>query len=392
MNRVITINLNGVAYQLEESGYEQLRAYLDHAARRLEGNPDKDEILADIEQAIADKFRALLGTHKTVVVTREVADVITQMGPVQDASGTAPDAAADAAGAKPAGQAQAASDAGTSRPPRRLYKISDGAMLAGVCNGLSAYFNIDVSFIRVGFALLTVFWGTGLLVYLILAFILPEANTPAEKAAASGAAATAEEFIRRAKAGYYEGMKHFNDRQAHREWKRKFRQEMRGWKYGFRRQMRENATQWQQNWAQPGWGSPIDRCASMGLTLTVLRLIRLACFAVAFYAVYSLITHHAVFGFGLPVDVPVWIGVVAVCIAYQFVVWPLKMMRYAACGPRWGWGGYAGPLDGIMGIVFLIAMVWVADHYSPTFHAWLLELPPALHRFLDQVQAWWARR
>ena len=42
MNKVITINLNGIAYQLEESGYDALRDYLDHAARRLGNNPDKD--------------------------------------------------------------------------------------------------------------------------------------------------------------------------------------------------------------------------------------------------------------------------------------------------------------------------------------------------------------
>ena len=83
MNKVITINLNGVAYQLEEGGYDALRAYLDHAARRLEGNPDKDEIITDIEQAIADKFRALLGAHKTVVNTKEVTGVIAEMGPVE---------------------------------------------------------------------------------------------------------------------------------------------------------------------------------------------------------------------------------------------------------------------------------------------------------------------
>ena len=53
MNKVITINLHGNAYQLEEAGYDSLRAYLDDAARQLEGNPDKDEIIADIEQAIA---------------------------------------------------------------------------------------------------------------------------------------------------------------------------------------------------------------------------------------------------------------------------------------------------------------------------------------------------
>jgi len=76
MNKVITINLNGVAYQLEEGGFDALRAYLDTAGRRLEGNPDKDEILGDIEQAIGDKFRSLLNASKTVVVTQEVADII----------------------------------------------------------------------------------------------------------------------------------------------------------------------------------------------------------------------------------------------------------------------------------------------------------------------------
>ena len=39
MNRVTIINLNGNAYQLEESGYEALRRYLATAARRLEGTP-----------------------------------------------------------------------------------------------------------------------------------------------------------------------------------------------------------------------------------------------------------------------------------------------------------------------------------------------------------------
>ena len=392
MNRVITINLNGVAYQLEESGYETLRAYLDHAARSLEGNPDKDEILADIEQAIADKFRALLGTHKTVVITREVTEVITQMGPVQDASGAAAEPAAGSAAAKPPGGAQAASDAGMSRPgTRRLYKINDGAMLAGVCNGLSAYLNVDVSFIRVGFALLTIVWGTGLLIYVILAFILPEALTAEEKAAASGAAATAEEFIRRAKAGYYEGMKHFNDRHARREWKRKFRQDMRAWKYGFRRQMHENVAQWQQNWSQAG-GPPPVAWAGMGFTLMLLRWVKLLCFALAFYAIYSLVTHGGVFGLVLPADIPVWLGIVAVCIVYRFVTWPIKVLRCSWSyrgGPHWGCGGRSGPLDGIVWLGFLVAMVWLADHYSPAFHAWLQELRPIIRHAWTWWVTWW---
>ena len=139
MNKVIIINLNGNAYQLEENGYEALRAYLDAAGRRLASNPDREEIVADIEQAIADKFRGVLGASKTVVSTKEVERVIEEMGPVQDAS--APEDSGAAAGPAPAaggGQPSAGAGAAT---PKRLYKIREGAMIGGVCTGLAAYLN-----------------------------------------------------------------------------------------------------------------------------------------------------------------------------------------------------------------------------------------------------------
>src|SRR6478752_1505909 len=128
MNKVITINLNGVAYQLEEGGYDALRAYLENAARRLEGNPDKDEIVTDIEQAIADKFRALLGAYKTVVSVKEVTDVLSEMGPVEDSSSDGSAAATGAASSSSSGQGRAAdphasrADESTAPGARRLYR------------------------------------------------------------------------------------------------------------------------------------------------------------------------------------------------------------------------------------------------------------------------------
>src|ERR1700683_4882208 len=94
MNKVITINLGGTAYQLEEDGYDTLRAYLETATARLQGNPDRDEILLDIERAIAEKFRSLLGSYKTVVVTKEVAAVLAEMGPIEAEASEAADAGA----------------------------------------------------------------------------------------------------------------------------------------------------------------------------------------------------------------------------------------------------------------------------------------------------------
>src|SRR5271157_5476683 len=101
MNKVIIINLNGNAYQLEEDAYDALCAYLDTARARLEGNPDRDEIIADIEQSIADKFRGALGANKTVVLASEARAAIEAMGPVEDGSGAGPAGGAAAApGAK----------------------------------------------------------------------------------------------------------------------------------------------------------------------------------------------------------------------------------------------------------------------------------------------------
>ena len=82
MNKVITINLNGNAYQVEERGYELLCEYLDAAEAQLKDNPDRAEIISDLEQAIADKCRNFLGPQKTIVTTAEIEQIIQAMGPV----------------------------------------------------------------------------------------------------------------------------------------------------------------------------------------------------------------------------------------------------------------------------------------------------------------------
>lgn len=385
MNRVITINLNGNAYQLEEGGYEALRAYLDNAARRLEGNPDKDEIIADIEQAIADKFRALLGANKTVVITKEVTVVITEMGPVDDG-------AAETTGTQSSTTSNKSTATGKAdleeepKPVRGLYRIRDGAMLSGLCNGLAAFWKTDVSAIRLLFVICCLLYGSGIVVYLILSFIVPEANTPGEKAAASGtAAATAQEFIRRSKAGYYEGMKTFHDKEAHRAWKRKFKHEMRGWKHGFEQQMHQNAQHWQQNWAQHP-----RHWIGMGFTLEILKWVKLLLLALGVYAIYTLNKYGTVFGISVPANFPFWIGVILIIIAYKFATWPIKVMQYGyyTQGMTPPYSCWAGPFGGVAWLGILIVTVWCLNHYVPQFHESLKQLPPLLHQGVDTVQKW----
>src|SRR5690242_21730975 len=71
----------------------------------------------------------------------------------------------------------------TPQPPspaaRRLSRPSDDRMLAGVASGLARHFDLDPALVRIAFVVLALFGGSGVLLYLILALILPPDDGPA---------------------------------------------------------------------------------------------------------------------------------------------------------------------------------------------------------------------
>lgn len=219
MKKVATVNLNGNAYQLDEDGYDLLRDYLESARARLGGNPDVDEIMADLEQAIADKVHRFLRSGKTVVSGDEVERVVEEMGPV-DSPDEPHEAAGDAAaGAAPREPAQPGAR------PRKLYRLTgdDEKMVAGVCAGLAAHFGVDVSIVRIVFiVLLFATSGVLLLGYLALVLIIPEAKTPEEQAAAYGVPFDARAVIDQAKS-------RFTGLGSSKEWTKPWRDRRRNW-------------------------------------------------------------------------------------------------------------------------------------------------------------------
>ncbi|MEO6760772.1 MAG: PspC domain-containing protein [Candidatus Saccharimonadales bacterium] len=183
MNKVTTISLGDQVYRLEEPGYNALRTYLDAAGSTLVKNPDKAEIIADIEQALADKLSRLTSEDQALNET-QVKGVIERMGSVE-----ADDSAKD-------------TKASTTRKDgqKRLFVIREGAVALGVCKGLGAYFGWDVNTIRIIFVVLTlVTSGFWILVYLVLALILPRASTDKEIAEAYGRPVTTQDIINRAR-------------------------------------------------------------------------------------------------------------------------------------------------------------------------------------------------
>lgn len=59
---------------------------------------------------------------------------------------------------------------------KRLYRSKTNQQVAGVAAGLADYFNIDVTLVRLGFVLLALMGGPGLLIYVVLWVVMPEGS------------------------------------------------------------------------------------------------------------------------------------------------------------------------------------------------------------------------
>lgn len=176
MHRVIDISLAGHAspFRLHDDAYERLRQYLDDAGRRLGLDADRAEVIGDLEQSIGDKLRGRLLRGKEVVDLGDVAAALEEIGPVEAGRTDA------AASSDPAPGAAGPSPAPAAVPRRRLFRIREDQSIAGVCNGLAAYADISVAWVRVLFVIFTILTAGGFaLVYLLLVLIMPVVPTHA---------------------------------------------------------------------------------------------------------------------------------------------------------------------------------------------------------------------
>ena len=161
MKRVITASLNRNAYQFEEDAYARLEAWLAEASARLAGDPDRTEILADLEQAIADQCTQRLRPHQQVVTLEELQPALDHVGRVET-----PDVGAATAAEAPASAGAAA--------PLKLEQISQGAWISGVCLGLARYSGIDPTLVRaLAVVLLFITGGGMILLYAVMMLMIP---------------------------------------------------------------------------------------------------------------------------------------------------------------------------------------------------------------------------
>ncbi|WP_194767076.1 PspC domain-containing protein [Tamlana sp. I1] len=192
MNKTVNINLAGIFFHIDEDAYLKLQGYLEAIKRSLTDSQGRDEIIADIEARIAELFNERVENNKQVIRLKEVDEVISIMGQPEDYL-------VDDEIFEDEPQTDSKRKSTTSK---KLFRDPDNSYIAGVSSGLAHYFGIDAIWVRLAWILLIVGFGTGVLLYILLWILVPEAKTTAEKIMMTGEPVNISNIEKKIKDGF----------------------------------------------------------------------------------------------------------------------------------------------------------------------------------------------
>ena len=192
MNKTTSINLGGYFFHIDEDAFRKLSNYFDAVRSSL--SPDgREEIINDIESRISELFTEKLGTTKQVISLKEVDDIITIMGQPEDYK---------IEEETPKNDFQ--SNYTSSSSSKKLYRDKENSFLGGVLSGLGHYFGVDPLWLRIIMVILFFGFGTGLVLYIILWILIPEAVTTSQKLEMKGEPINISNIEKKVKEGFNE--------------------------------------------------------------------------------------------------------------------------------------------------------------------------------------------
>jgi len=182
MNKVININLGGLAFTIDEDAYHQLSSYFKIIERHFTNSDGVEDIVADIESRMGELFEDMMGVRNIISIA-DVDSAIKVMGSPADFGADDDD---DLAEEPKSSRRRSRSNKQTIKTGKRLFRDPDEKLIGGVCAGITSYFGIgDPIWIRIIFILFGLLGG-GILVYVILWAIIPKAITSADRLAMKG--------------------------------------------------------------------------------------------------------------------------------------------------------------------------------------------------------------
>lgn len=176
MNKIFNINLGGYPFTIDEDAYHHLNRYLDTIKRHFSDSEGCEEILYDIEVRMAELFQDRLKA-KAIISDKVLDEVVKILGKPEDFGADELDEEEPVTRKQKRRQKVYESV----KTGKRLFRNSDEKIIGGVASGIAAYFGVsDPVWVRLAF-LLIAFSGVGIVPYIILWIIVPEAKTAGDK-------------------------------------------------------------------------------------------------------------------------------------------------------------------------------------------------------------------
>jgi len=192
MKKTISVNIKGINFIIEENAYERLDNYLVRLRRSLNNQEGSEEIIEDIEIRIAELCKEKLNGSKEVVELVDIESIIETLGEPEEYVHT-DEETTNQSQSHSQNQSQAGKqEESDAKHEKRLYRDTENAQIAGVCQGIANYFNMDVVIIRIIWVLIFLFGGFGMLLYIILWIVVPKTNSTIDRLRMKGKPITVE--------------------------------------------------------------------------------------------------------------------------------------------------------------------------------------------------------
>lgn len=201
MNNLQKVSIGCCPFSMDVQAYETVDSYLKELGAFYKNRPEGKEILEGIEERMAELFLEKCG-ESGVVDVRVVEETLAILGKPDQIEEESAETAAEEKGSEE-----------VEKPVKKLYRDLDNKMMGGVLAGVSAYFKVDITAVRVLFLLLCValiYVGKrtadeiGLflpMVYAVMWLCMPAARTVKEKLKLHGEKGTVGEIERNVQDG-----------------------------------------------------------------------------------------------------------------------------------------------------------------------------------------------
>lgn len=200
MKKTFNINIAGYPFTIDDDAYSMLSDYLDTIESAFRNVDYSQELILDIESRVAELLSERISEKHPILTLDDVKEVIGRVGKPEEM--VEEDSMVSVEIDPESGEVKEEVSGTTTPPPfvpplppasKKLYRDPNDSMLGGVCSGLAWFLSCDVTWVRLATVLISIITsGTGVLAYLVLWIVIPEAKTPLERMQMMGERPTME--------------------------------------------------------------------------------------------------------------------------------------------------------------------------------------------------------